>query len=127
MQHRSHHQSRRYAGNFFSHRILRFEGVGDDFRQWAVVADRASQHKSNAMPHAGRHDSGLKRPVFDRTRNAADCADDVQRAHLIFVTTLGQGTLFEIDPERCAEKRVLDIVQRERVPAEEQIDKSKLD
>ena len=79
------------------------------------------------MPHTSRHDPALQRSIIDRARNAACFADQVQRAHLIFVAALGQRTLFQIDAERCAETRVLDIVQRKGVPAEEQIDKSKLD
>ena len=39
-------------------------------------------------------------------------ADRVDRAHLVFVAVLREGAALQIDPQRCAEERVLDVVQR---------------
>ena len=57
----------------------------------------------------------------DRLAEPAHAADDVDRAHVVFVASFDRDPDIEIDTERGSEERVLDIVHRQRVPGQQPV------
>ena len=61
-------------------------------------------------------------PVFDRLADAAGAAHGVDRAHVIAMAVLDGMAAAEIDAERRARERDLDVVHGERVAGEQHVD-----
>jgi hypothetical protein len=88
-------------------------GVG----QRPIVANAAGEDVVDVPTNALVHDARREDALFDRLPQAAGAEDGVDRAHVVPVAAFDRLAGFEIDAERRAEQRLLDVVDRERVPA----------
>src|SRR6185312_5221988 len=98
------------------------DDVGVDVGQRTVVAHRAHQHERLAglhhrVHHAAGQDAGVHRGL-DRPGGA----DGVDRADVVLVTVRHAGALRQVDAERGAEQRGLDVVGGQRVAGEQAVD-----
>ena len=127
LQGRAHHHRDGNALQSGSHRFLRLDRIGNHIRQRAVISDGAGENKINAVLHTGVHDAALEQATRDRLLDAAQPADRVDRAEMILGAFIGERALLEMHAERSPKERVLDVMRRQRVAGEKQIDIAPLD
>ena len=121
MQHRAHHQRVGHADKLRTHRPLRFQGVGNYFRQRTVVANRPREHETGFLAHTLVHHALAEDAFGHGRRDAAGRADRIDRAHMVLVPFLGHRPFAQINAERRAVERVLNVVRGERVAGKEQV------
>ena len=102
--------------------ILRLAQIHDRVGNRSVVADAAGEHVLDVVPDALVHDARRQHALLDRLPQAARAADRVDRAHVMAMAAVNRLAGFEIDAERRAEQRVLDVVDGERVAREQHVD-----
>src|SRR6266513_5281736 len=79
------------------------------------------------MFHARAHDPGSERSIFYGVSNSTGGTHEVDGAHMIFVPAIGKGVLCEIDAKGSTKESTLDIVNRERISRDEEVNVSAFD
>src|SRR5262249_11259943 len=103
------------------------DDVGDDLGERAVVADGPGQDELDTILDARIHDAGREQAGFDRLTDAAYRADPVDRAQVVFVTGVRGLPAIQGHPKRSPVQRILDVVRRQGVAGEEDVDVATLD
>ena len=101
--------------------LLRLDQIHHRLGQRAVVADAAGEHELDALLHALVHDARLQHAALDGGADAAGAVDGVDRRHVIAVALLDRRAGHQIDAERRARQRELDVVHGQRVPGEDDV------
>ena len=107
--------------------LLRLDQVHHRFRQRTVIADAAGENDIDAMRRALVHDAALEHAGLDRLRDATSAVDGVDRRHVIAVPLLDRRPGLQVDTERGAGERELDVVDGERIAGEHGINVAKAD
>src|SRR5437773_10903599 len=79
------------------------------------------------MFQARAHDPASERSIFHSVANSTGRAHEVDRAHMIFVSSIGKRAVFEIHPKGSTKERTLDIVNRERISRDDEVNVSAFD
>jgi len=108
--------------NMFAHALLRFQHVGYDVGQGAVVADAAGEHEGNAAADAFEHDAAFNGALVDRGLDAADAANGIDRSQMVFVAFLGGKASIHRHAQAGAVKRLLEVVRGQGIAGEENIE-----
>jgi lysine-ketoglutarate reductase/saccharopine dehydrogenase-like protein (TIGR00300 family) len=101
---------------------LPFDDVGVDVGQWSVVAHRADEDELLRVPDHCVHDAAGESAVGDRRRDRARAADRVDGTDVVLVPVLDAFAVGEVDAQRGAVQRGLDVVSGEGVAGEEDVD-----
>ena len=122
MQRGGHHQGKAHAARFLAHHILGLEGIGDHVGKRPVVANRACQDKLHALFDAAIEDAPLHHPLLNGLVNAAGLSDRIDRSQMMLVTFAGANVFVQVDAQRRAKERAFDIVHRQTVAREQNLD-----
>ncbi len=127
MESGGHHQDKADAAYLFPHQILGLESIGDDVGKGTIVTDRAGQDEFDAFLDAGIEDPAAQQTLLHRLPDAARLSDLVDGPQMVFVTLSGADLLVQVDAEGGAIERGLDIVDRQAVAREENLNIALLD
>ena len=102
--------------------ILRLDQIHDRLGQRAIVANAAGQHvvDAAALTHSYMIPD-VNDALLDGLADAARPAHGVDGAHVMVVPALDRPSRFEVDAERRAEHRELDVVDGQRVARQQHL------
>src|SRR5262249_49774894 len=101
--------------------ILGLDEIRQRLRQRAIVSNAAGEYDIDAVAHAFVHDAAGEESALDRCVDAARTADRVDRADVMAVAAFHSAAAIEIDSERGAVERLLQVVNRECVAGEQHL------
>ena len=108
--------------------ILRLDQVHHRVGKRTVVADAAGEDVVDVVRGCTRTSRRtVSTPCSTAGADAAGAVDRVDRAHVVAVAAFDGRAGFEIDAERRAEQRLLDVVHGERVAGEQHVDVARAD
>jgi hypothetical protein len=116
-EHEDHVGARDELGMF----ALSLEEVHAGLGTGAVVADGTSHAKGNLVANALEHDASGQNALPDGGRDSPTAPDGVDGGEMIAVTLAHRAALLEIHPERGSEEGLLDVVDRDGVSSEEEL------
>src|SRR4051794_1138693 len=118
MQHSRQHDHEGGALGEVAHFILGLYDIGYHLGQRTIIADGACQQEGDAIGNAGVHDAIAHKATLHRARYTPRVPDAVYRVHVVPMPAQ-HGMTFNVHSEGCAVKRLLKIVHRHRVAAED--------